>query len=244
MTPLTTVNEEKYVNCMQLCSTLEFSENLFCNKTSKLVRNELVAVWPQFEEALKVIFQRSTMTMRTYMQLTTMVYRYCTETYQLGFRACVDAVTRNCQKLDGQELLKYLNTEWELFEISSSLFDAVCGNFNRHSIEVNVGKTDVSLIKNLCMEVWRKNLSDVLEEKIIGATLHLIHQERTGNSMINNRDISDFVVCLKKLPVKYPENDVKKDKTEDQKLKFYKESFERLFLKTIEISTRKKLKSL
>ncbi|KAF1746181.1 hypothetical protein GCK72_022634 [Caenorhabditis remanei] len=60
------------------------------------------------------------MTIRTYMQFTTMVYRYCTETYQLGFRACVnvmdraqedlksirgfiavkvDAVTRNCQKI-------------------------------------------------------------------------------------------------------------------------------------------------
>ena len=152
-----------------------------------------------------------------------MAYRYCTETYQLGFGAGVnvmdrvqedlisvrefiavkvDVVTKNCHKLDGQDLLKYLNNEWELFEISSSLFDAVFGNFNRHSIEVNTGKTD-SLTRNLCMEVWKENLFDVLEDKIIGAVLHLIHQERTGNSMINNRDISDFVVCLKNLPVRY-----------------------------------------
>ncbi|EFP09874.1 hypothetical protein CRE_21370 [Caenorhabditis remanei] len=218
------------------------------------MRDELVAVWPQFEEALELIFQRSPMNMKTYMQYTTMIYRYCTETYQLGFRAGdnvmdrvqedlisvrefiavkVDVVTKNCHKSDGQDLLKYLNNEWELFEISSSLFDAVFGNFNRHSNEVNTGKTD-SLTRNLCMEVWKENLFDVLEEKIIGAALHLIHQERTGTSMINNRDISDFVVCLKKLPVKFPESDIKKDKTEDQKLKFYKESFESLFLKTTE----------
>uniref|UniRef100_A0A1I7T5D7 CULLIN_2 domain-containing protein n=1 Tax=Caenorhabditis tropicalis TaxID=1561998 RepID=A0A1I7T5D7_9PELO len=109
-------------------------------------------------------------------------------------------ICAKCEDLHGEALLEYYASVWENYRFSSTVTDGLCAYLNRHWIrrELDEGRDTTYLIYTLSLVVWKKEIFDPMETKIIDAVMELVRLERTG-STINNRFIRVVVDSLVEL---------------------------------------------
>ncbi|KAF1764205.1 hypothetical protein GCK72_004152 [Caenorhabditis remanei] len=214
---------------------------------------DLELVWAKLCPGLDIIFRRENMSAKYYMGLYSTVYNYCTNLTAAHVPATADAQLNNnfigsdlyshvenyvtayttalckrCENLDGEALLDFYTKEWDSYRFSAKVLDGVFSYLNRHWIrrEIDEGRKERYMVYMLSMVLWKRDMFDTLEHKIIPAMLELIRLERTGHT-INKRFISAVVENLVELGM----DDTVSAKEEDAKrLDIYKNSFEKKFI--------------
>ncbi|EGT41413.1 CBN-CUL-6 protein [Caenorhabditis brenneri] len=143
---------------------------------------------------------------------------------------------KKCAELNGEALLEFYRSEWLAFIFSAKVMDGICAYLNRHWIrrEQDEGRPAVFMIYTMALVMWKRDLFDPLEKKIIDACLALIHADRNGEAINNGliRAVTDSLVELGSEDTEVKTTATKADDL--RKLVFYKSCFEERFLATTE----------
>ncbi|KAF1764047.1 hypothetical protein GCK72_003993 [Caenorhabditis remanei] len=127
----------------------------------------------------------------------------------------------------GNELLEMYVQYWSRYSEASDALSAIfvkIDNWTRG--EIDKGRKERYMVYMLSMVLWKRDIFDTLEHKIIPAMLELVRLERTGHT-INKRFISAVVENLVELGL---DDTVSAMEREAKKLDIYKNSFEKKFI--------------
>ncbi|EFP03402.1 hypothetical protein CRE_09622 [Caenorhabditis remanei] len=204
----------------------------------------LEETWAFLKTGIDKVFKQQSFVPKVYMALYQSVFRYCTsidlsdrkigamELYQAveGYlNAYTIEVFKKMRELVGEDFLKAYTTEWERFLFSVKVLDGICSYLNRDCInrQRDEGNLNIHTIYRLAMVIWKREMFDKQDKKIIDAVLELIRLERSGTP-INRAFVSSVTGNLIELGAE--DVDLKKVTTPSKDFPVYKEVFEDKFL--------------
>lgn len=179
----------------------------------KTPRTDVEGLLEHIQIGIQEILDRSPdkrMLASRYMALYTNIYDYLTsnitstsqarlESEQLGQRLydligqfVVDKLKTQAESMkvcvDDIDLLRCYTRKWEDFCFCAKVLNGVCSYLNRYWIRqrVSEGRSNHYEVYQLALKKWRQNLYDKLDERISGAILKLIENERLDATIDTN----------------------------------------------------------
>ncbi|CAI2352929.1 unnamed protein product [Caenorhabditis sp. 36 PRJEB53466] len=208
---------------------------------------ESTLVMNTIREAMDTAFRRERIESARYMAIYTTAYTYvatgvCLKVdgdggdkkarhmYDTVINHMTDYVRTILDKgveLSGEVLLEFYTIEWKNYRFSTVVIDGMLAYLNRHWAHRKIDEkdTEVCVLYKLAIIIWKREMFDVLETKLISAVLDLIKAERNGQ-IIKTNYISGLIACLREMGIEGENRKTNKEK----KLDVYKASFEVPFI--------------
>eukprot|EP00727_Mastigamoeba_balamuthi_P005201 m51a1_g1468 hypothetical protein (1235) ;mRNA; f:238330-243362 len=177
---------------------------------------------------------------KKYMELYTSVFQFVSsmnadnaELYKqinILLKQRTDALVKEASPMPDEQLLVFFVKQWEEWSIATKVLNHLMAYLNRTWIKNQRSASTSSQIYEISMAAdmtWRDSMLIAMREKLTGAMLRLIRQERDGQT-IQDDLIRNCLECYKKMGLN-------KDSPKDPTLEVYKEHFEVQFLAETEI---------